>query len=61
VGNDKNGYPDPDLHKTIQNSVGNDKNGYPDPDLHKTMINVTNESSDGHKKNPQRRNLGRNL
>jgi hypothetical protein len=41
--------------------VGNDKNGYPDPDLHKTMINVTNESSDGHKKNPQRRNLGRNL
>jgi hypothetical protein len=38
----------------------NEENGYPVPDLNKTMINVTKETSNTHKKDPQR-NLGRNL
>jgi hypothetical protein len=45
---------------SIQDSVGNEENGYPVPDLNKTMINVTKETSNTHKKDPQR-NLGRNL
>jgi hypothetical protein len=41
--------------------VGNEENGYPVPDLNKTIINVTKELSDAYQKNPQRRNLERNL
>jgi hypothetical protein len=43
--------------------VGNKETGSPVPDPNKTMTNVTKEPSDDHKKtkNPQRRNLGRNL
>jgi hypothetical protein len=45
---------------SIQDSVGNEENGYPVPDLHETIMNVNKEPNDTHKKNTQRRNLGRN-
>jgi hypothetical protein len=41
--------------------MGNEENGCLIPDLNKTMIIVTKELSGVHKKNPQKRNLGRNL
>jgi hypothetical protein len=50
----------PQKNNSIQNSVGNEENWYPVPDLNKTTINVTKELSNAHK-NPQSRNLERNL
>jgi predicted RND superfamily exporter protein len=55
---DKNHSPQKD--NSINDSVGNKENGYSIPDSNKTMINVTKETSNDHKENPQRGNLGRN-
>jgi hypothetical protein len=63
-GKKKGGNHSPQKKKknSIQDSVRNEENGCPVPDPSKTMITVTKEPSEPppYKKNPQRRNLGRN-
>jgi hypothetical protein len=58
----RDGNHTPQKNKSIQDTVGNEENVHPLSDLNKTMINITKESRNAHKKkNPQRKNLGRNL
>jgi hypothetical protein len=53
---DGNYIPQTKNNNSIEDLVGNEENGDPVPDPKKTMINTSND----HKKIPQRGNLGRN-
>jgi hypothetical protein len=57
----RDGNHSPQKRNSVQGSVGNEENGYPVPNLKKMTINVTRGHSYAHKKNPQRRNLGKKI